>query len=105
MSVRAHAEDYLAMRRSLGYKLRGESRMLLDFAGRLDDAGQATITVAVALAWAIEPQDAEPAHWRRRLAVVRCFARHLATLDPPARFPSGPDRGTVTPATALYLLS
>lgn len=87
MSMRTHAEDYLAMRRSLGYKLRGEGRMLADFARRLDEAGQATVTISAALAWATEPHDATPAHWRRRLSVVRGFARHLATLDPACQIP------------------
>src|ERR1019366_10825334 len=75
------------MRRSLGYKLRGDGRMLADFAARLDDAGQATITISAALAWATEPHDAAPARRRRRLSVVRGFARHLATLDPACQIP------------------
>ncbi len=36
MSMRARAEEYLALRRSLGRKMAGDGRMLLDFAGRLD---------------------------------------------------------------------
>ena len=88
MSMQARAGDYLAMRRSLGFKLRGEGRMLADFARRLDDAGQATVTISAALAWATEPQEAAPAHWRRRLSVVRGFARHLATLDPACQIPA-----------------
>ena len=87
MSMQARAEDYLAMRRSLGFKLRGEGRMLADFAARLDDAGQATVTISAALAWATESQEAAPAHWRRRLSVVRGFARYLATLDPACQIP------------------
>jgi integrase/recombinase XerD len=87
MSMTARAEEYLVMRRSLGYKLRGEGRMLSGFAAWLDDAGQATITISAALAWATEPQDATPAHWRRRLGVVRGFARYLATLDPACQIP------------------
>jgi site-specific recombinase XerD len=87
MSMQARAGDYLAMRRSLGFKLRGEGRMLADFAARLDDAGQASITISAALAWATESQEAAPAHWRRRLSVVRGFARHLATLDPACQIP------------------
>ena len=87
MSMSTRAGDYLAMRRSLGFKLRGEGRMLADFARRLDDAGQATVTISAALAWATEPQEAAPAHWRRRLSVVRGFARHLATLDPACQIP------------------
>jgi integrase/recombinase XerD len=87
MSISTRAQDYLAMRRSLGFKLRGDGRMLTDFATRLDDAGQATITISAALAWVTEPQQAVPAHWRRRLSVVRGFARHLATLDPACQIP------------------
>ena len=87
MSMQAHVQDYLAMRRSLGFKLHGDGRMLADFAARLDDAGQATITISAALAWATESQQAAPAHWRQRLSVVRGFARYLATLDPACQIP------------------
>jgi len=76
------------MRRSLGYTLRGEGRMLLAFADRLDQAGQSTITVSAALAWATEPECAAPAQWRRRLGAVRVFARHLHALDPSCEIPS-----------------
>jgi integrase/recombinase XerD len=87
MSVRSHVEQYLAMRRSLGFKLRGEGRMLLEFADRLDRAGQATVTVTAAVAWAIESSDVTAAHRRRRLALVRGFARYLATFDPDCQIP------------------
>jgi integrase/recombinase XerD len=87
MSLRAHAEDYLAMRRSLGFKLRGEGQMLADFTDRLDETGQDTVTICAVLAWATEPHDATPTHWRRRLSVVRGFARYLATLDPACQVP------------------
>lgn len=87
MSMQTRVDDYLTMRRSLGFKLHGEGRMLADFAARLDDAGQASITISAALAWATESQQAAPAHWRRRLSVVRGFARYLATLDPACHIP------------------
>jgi integrase/recombinase XerD len=87
MSMQTRVDDYLAMRRSLGFKLHGEGRMLADFAARLDDAGQASITISAALAWATESQQAAPAHWRRRLSVVRGFARYLAALDPACQIP------------------
>ncbi len=88
MTIRTRVEDYLAMRRSLGYTLRGDGRMLLAFADRLDQAGQSTITVSAALAWATEPEYAAPAQWRRRLGVVRVFARHLHAFDPSCEIPS-----------------
>ena len=87
MSMRERVEEYLAMRRSLGYKLAGEGRMLLEFADRLDATGQTTLTVTAAVAWASEPTRprrtigiggwgwcaASPATWPRSI--------------PPARFP------------------
>jgi integrase/recombinase XerD len=87
MSMRSHVEQYVAMRRSLGFKLHGDARMLREFADRLDRAGQATITVAAALAWASEPDDVTAAHRQRRLAVVRGLARYLAAFDPNCQIP------------------
>jgi integrase/recombinase XerD len=87
MSMRLQVEQYLAMRRNLGFKLGGEGRMLLQFADRLDHAGQATITVAGAVVWASEPSGITAAHRQRRLAVVRGFARYLAAFDPACQIP------------------
>jgi integrase/recombinase XerD len=87
MSIRARAEQYLAMRRSLGFKLRGEGRSLLEFADRLDDTGEATVTIAAAVAWASEPDGITAARKRQRLAIVRGFARYLAAFDPDCQVP------------------
>jgi integrase/recombinase XerD len=87
MSMVSRVEQYLALRRSLGFKLRGEGRMLLEFADRLDRAGQATITVAAAVAWASQPSNTTVAHRQRRLGVVRGFARYLAAFDPACQIP------------------
>jgi integrase/recombinase XerD len=86
-ALRSQAEDYLALRRSLGFKLHGDGRMLLDFADRLDAAGHSTVTVAAAMAWACESSTGSPQHRQRRLGVVRCFSRHLQTLDPTCEIP------------------
>jgi len=87
MSIQARVEEYVAMRRTLGFKLVGDARLLREFAQQLDRNGQSTVTVAAALAWATQPQDVTPSHWRRRLDVVRCFTRHLNTLDPRCEIP------------------
>jgi integrase/recombinase XerD len=87
MSMRERVEEYLAMRRSLGFKLAGEGRMLLEFADRLEGTGQTTVTVTAAVAWASEPTEASANHRHRRLGVVRSFARHLAALDPTCEVP------------------
>ena len=62
-------EEYLAMRRSLGFKLAGEGRMLLEFADRLDATGQTTVTVTAAVAWASEPTEASANHRHRELVI------------------------------------
>jgi integrase len=83
----SRVEQYLAMRRSLGFSLRGEGRMLMDFADQLDRAGQATVTTAEAVAWASQPADTTAAHRGRRLGVVRGFTRYLAAFDPACQVP------------------
>ncbi len=87
MSMRTRAEEYLALRRSLGRTMHGDARTLREFADRLDSAGQPRITVMTALEWAMEPTTATPQYWRHRLSVVRGFARHLNTLDPTSEIP------------------
>lgn len=85
-SMRTRAEEYLAMRRSLGYKLACHGRLLLGFAGQMDQAGQEHVTTVAALAWATQT-NASPVTRRMRLSAVRCFARHLKTLDPASEVP------------------
>ena len=85
--MRSHAEQYLAMRRSLGYQLRCQGRLLLDFADQMDTAGQTRLTTVAALAWATQTPGTLPVTRRMRLSVVRCFARHLKTLEPDCEVP------------------
>jgi integrase/recombinase XerD len=79
--LRQVAADYLAMRRSLGYRMHGQGRLLMSYIDELETSGAVTVTVATALAWATRPADASPIWWSRRLSVVRCFARHLSAFD------------------------
>lgn len=85
--LRQAAEEYLAMRRALGYKLQAPGRLLLQFIDYLEQAGSSSLTIELAVAWARQPAAAEPSWWARRLSVVRCFARHLQTLDPATEVP------------------
>ena len=86
-ALRQRAEEYLKMRRSLGYKLLRQGPVLLDFIGYLEHAGASTVTTEAAVAWATQPAGAAPIWWKRRLTVVRGFARHLKTLDPACQVP------------------
>jgi integrase len=83
------AEDYLALRRSLGHKLADAGRLLPRFVAFLDQAGARTVTIEAAVAWAQEP-DADPGStvWARRLTVARGFARHMSGIDPRTEIPA-----------------
>lgn len=79
--LREHLADYLALRRSMGYKLRRAGKLLAQFASYCEAAGADAVTVEVALGWATLPQDASPTWVCHRLGVVRAFSRYLALVD------------------------
>jgi integrase/recombinase XerD len=76
-----HVEDYLTLRRSLGYKLRAHGDVLPQFADYLETAGTATLTTEHAVSFAQLPKGVQPIHWAQRLTMVRGFARYVATID------------------------
>ena len=81
------AVEYLAIRRALGFKLRGHDRLLADFIAFLDDAGAGTITNAAAVAWATRPGQAQPVRYAQRLCVLRGFANYLHAIDATVQVP------------------
>jgi len=80
------AEDYLAVRRSFGYRLQGHDGPLADLVAYLDRAGLDTVTVESALAWALEPV-VTPLRHAQRLSIARGFATYLHALDPRCEVP------------------
>lgn len=87
--LRESVEEYLAMRRGLGFKLRLAEPALLDFASFLEHEGSNHITTALALRWATQRRDCQPACWASRLGFVRVFARHHKASDPRTEIPPG----------------
>jgi integrase/recombinase XerD len=82
------AEDYLRLRRALGYKLESQGRLLRGFVDYVDGLGGDHVTVDLALGWATLPKEAQPIWWHLRLGVVRGFAAHQITIDPRTEVPS-----------------
>ena len=80
-------DDYLRLRRGLGFKLRDESRVLQDFAAFLQRQGTTHITTRLAIRWATRPRNVHPSHWARRLTMVRLFAIHWRAHDPRTEVP------------------
>jgi integrase len=81
-------EEYLEYRRRLGFQLRIEGQMLLEFARYADRSGHCgPLTTELAVRWARLPARAAPLYQARRLEVVRGFARHRAIFDPATEIP------------------
>jgi integrase/recombinase XerD len=87
-TLRQAIEEYLAMRRSLGFKLREAGKALIDFAAFMERRRASYITQALALAWAQKPTTAQPSHWASRLCYVRQFARYRSASDPRTQIPA-----------------
>lgn len=75
------------MRRSVGYALRQEGRMLASFAEYLERRGITRVTIEAAIEWATAPAHASPTWWAKRLAVVRGFAAYLKTVEEDTEVP------------------
>ncbi len=80
-------EEYLRLRRALGFKLKYEGLILPQFAAYLEQHCAPTVTTADAIAWAQLPQGVHPVTWTHRLSAVRSFAAWLRTTDPAAEIP------------------
>jgi integrase len=80
-------QDYLSLRRSLGFKLKKHSRFLREFALFLEQADAGRITTRLALQWATQPEHIKQAEWAARLSVVRGFARYWSAMDAATEIP------------------
>lgn len=80
-------QDYLLLRRGLGFKLKKHSRLLEEFVAFLERESASSITCRLALQWATEPAQLQPAEWAARLSVVRGFARYWSATDPITEIP------------------
>jgi integrase/recombinase XerD len=84
----AFAEDYLALRRGLGYGLRRQATSLRGFARFLDRLGhRGPVPLALSIDWATATTSTDPCNRARRLAVLRGFLRHLAAFDGATEIP------------------
>lgn len=79
--------EYLALRRGLGFKLAAHERLLVKFISFLTAQGATVITTELALRWATENPDVQPACWTERLRVARLFAQYRSATDPRTEVP------------------
>jgi len=85
--IRAAADTYLKIRRSLGFKMKNDGKLVNQFVYFLEERGAVYITAAIALDWAMQPKSCHPAYWRYRLWAIRRFAKYVQALDPRTEIP------------------
>lgn len=88
-TLRARAQEYLVMRRALGFRLTTQGRHLMSFVGFCEERGADRVTADLAIEWATRTSRGsdDEVYQARRLDVVRIFARHLRALDPVTEVP------------------
>jgi integrase/recombinase XerD len=86
-SLREAIADYLALRRSLGFKLRNTAGHLINFASFMEQKAAPYITTVLALEWAMQHADHQASTWAQRLGFVRVFARYWSASDPRTEIP------------------
>lgn len=87
-ALRNRFDEYLRLRRALGFKLESAEPLLRDFVTYLEHHNAPTVTADLALAWAMQPPNGHPGWWAKKLGIVRVFAKHLQTLDAATEVPA-----------------
>lgn len=86
-SLNRAVHDYIALRRSLGFKLREYGDCLDEFVAFLRKGGSSHITNKLALEYSTRCQSEKPVSWSRRLCIIRGFARYRFGADPRTEIP------------------
>lgn len=88
--LRASVNDYLAMRRAMGFKVEGLSKLLLNFVAFCEARGATRVRDDLALEWATSTikVPVNDALFARRMDAVRIFARYQQALDPATQVPT-----------------
>jgi integrase/recombinase XerD len=98
-------DDYLCIRRALGFKLKEEEQLLRSFLAYMEAADAGTVTTAHAVRWATILPDAKPVYLAKRLRAVRGFAKYPQPIDPATEIPATdllPARGWTRPTPFIY---
>lgn len=84
--LREALEEYIAIRRGLGFEFRGAAHWLRDFVTFAEGEDASVITVDLALRW-VKYRDVEAATMSARLGMVRGFAVYRIAEDPRTEVP------------------
>lgn len=79
--LREALQEYLALRRGLGFKMHDAGHLLPRFITFMEERQTQHITTRLALEWVQQAKTVQPAEWARRLCFVRGFARYRSAAD------------------------
>jgi len=79
--------DYLCIRRGLGFQLQEEESRLRNFVAFVQAERASYITSQLALRWATRPAKAQPFTWTQRLGIIRRFAIWYSVIEPRTEIP------------------
>lgn len=104
-ALRRAVAEYLAVRRSLGFKLQNHEPCLREFVAFMERRRARRITTALVMQFAVRDPRRQPKIKASRYQMVRGFARYQAGIDPTTEVPpSGGIRGH-SPHARPYLYS
>lgn len=86
-SLHGKLEEYLDVRRAMGFKMERHEKLLGQFTCFLAENGETAVTIENALAWATLPAVTRPRWHALRLSAVRGFASWLNAADPAHQVP------------------
>ena len=102
--LRTVLDEYLAVRRALGHKLREPAQLLQQFVDFAEQAGASYITTELALKWATQPAHAQRTWWAARLGdgpPLRAVLQLPRSTNPSA--PAGPASLSLPSSAAVHL--
>src|SRR3972149_10396783 len=86
-ALRQAIEQYLTLRRGLGFELREAETVLRRFVAFAEREDAAHLPTDLVLRWTRQPSRAQPATWAPWGALVRRFARWWSASDPRTEVP------------------
>jgi integrase len=88
-SLHGKLEEYLTVRRAMGFKMERHEKLLSQYIGFLAANGETAVTIENAVAWAVLPAAARTRWHALRLSMVRGFAAWLNASAPVHQVPPG----------------
>lgn len=79
--------DYLCIRRGLGFQLQEEESRLRNFVAFVQAERASCITRQLVLRWATRPAKAQPFTWAQRFGIIRRFAIWYSVIEPRTEIP------------------